>query len=316
MTQFDTNKKQTQRPLVAKLLLLLGITLLFMAVGSGIGLVLFEGMAGVPFATFQLSPSSYPQAWYATMLLQMLSTPLTFIGASLFYWVIVEKQATTELSFRSTDSHLLIVIALLVVGFMPFDGLFIEWNKNIHLPESMKALEAWMKASEDAAAELTKFLTAFDTPLRFGVGMLVVAVAAGVSEELLFRGVMQNLLLKAWKNPHWAIWVAAFWFSFIHFQFYGFIPRMLLGAMFGYLYHWTKNLWVSIFAHFINNGFTLFMVYLYQIKVTNTDIEKVEDVPLMGAITSFIITVGILYWVYTFHRKENHTHNERLEENL
>lgn len=316
MIQFDTNKKQTQRPLVAKLLLLLGITLLFMAVGSGIGLVLFEAMAGISFVTFQLSPSLHPQAWYATMVLQMLSTPLPFVGASLFYWVIVEKETTNELHFHTPDLNLWVGIALLVIGFMPFDGLFIEWNKNIQLPESMKAIELWMKTSEDAAAELTTFLTAFNTPVRFAVGMLVVAVAAGASEELLFRGVLQNLLFKTWKNPHWAIWVAAFWFSFIHFQFYGFVPRMLLGAMFGYLYYWTKNLWVSMFAHFVNNGFTLLMVYLYQINVTKTDIEKVEDVPTIGAMMSFIITVGILYWVYKFHRKENYINNERLEEDL
>lgn len=316
MTQFDTIRKQTQRPLLAKVLILLGITLLFMATGSGIGLVLFDSMAGVSFATFQASPNHYPQAWYATMVLQMLSTPLPFIGASLFYWIVVEKQSPATLSFQTTDLAMLGVVAFLVVGFMPLDGLFIEWNKNIQFPESLKALENWMQKSEEAAADLTKFLTVFNSLTRFMVGLIVVAIAAGASEELLFRGVLQNILYKTWNNPHVAIWVAAFWFSFIHFQFYGFVPRMLLGAMFGYIYYWTKNLWLSMFAHFVNNGFTLLMVYLYQIKWTKTDIEKVDDVSWQGALSSLLITIVLTAWIYKRSQNQKIDKYEGLEKDI
>jgi len=159
-------------------------------------------------------------------------------------------------------------------------------------------------------------LTVFNSPTRFIVGLIVVAIAAGASEELLFRGVLQNILYKTWNNPHVAIWVAAFWFSFIHFQFYGFVPRMLLGAMFGYIYYWTKNLWLSMFAHFVNNGFTLLMVYLYQIKWTKTDIEKVDDVSWQGALSSLLITIVLTAWIYKRSQNQKIDKYEGLEKDI
>ena len=189
-------------------------------------------------------------------------------------------------------------MGILVIGFMPFDAIFIELNQKLNLPDSMKSIQQWMKASEDSAAEMTKFLTDFKNPSQLIVALVVVALLAGISEELIFRGVLQNIALRAFGNPHLAIWFAAFWFSFIHFQFYGFLPRMFLGALFGYLYFWTKNLWVPMFAHFINNGFTLLMVYLYKNKTVKVDIESTESVPLTAALGSLLLTVLILRFFY------------------
>jgi uncharacterized protein len=162
----------------------------------------------------------------------------------------------------------------------------------------MKSIQEWMKKSEDSVAEMTKFLTDFKDSSQLIIALIVVAILAGISEELMFRGVLQNIALRAFGNPHIAIWFAAFWFSFIHFQFYGFLPRMLLGALFGYLYFWTKNLWIPIFAHIVNNGFTLLMVYLYKNKSVNVDIESTESMPLTTALGSLILTVVILRFFY------------------
>jgi membrane protease YdiL (CAAX protease family) len=126
----------------------------------------------------------------------------------------------------------------------------------------------------------------------------VVAVLAGVSEELLFRGVLQNIILKTTKNPHLAIWFTAFTFSFIHFQFYGFVPRMLLGALFGYLYFWTKSLWIPMFAHIVNNGFTLIMAYMNDMKMVKVDIEDTKSVPLSMALGSLVMTILLLRWFW------------------
>jgi hypothetical protein len=88
MAQFDTFSSQTDRPLFAKVLILFGLTLVFLAVGSAIGLAVFSNMTGVPmaqFATFQANPNHYPDAWYAMMLLQALSTPIPFILSALVF---------------------------------------------------------------------------------------------------------------------------------------------------------------------------------------------------------------------------------------
>lgn len=301
MTEFDTFNPQTDRPFIAKLMILVGLTLILMFVGSTIGLFAFSLVTGAPFEkaiTFQQHLKDYPNTYLGIMLLQVFSTPLSFIGASLFYWYVIEKQSIQTLSFQPTTLQVLMIVAVLVISFMPFDAIFIEYNQKMQLPNAMKGLEEWMKNSEKSTGELTKFLTTFENPAQFVLAILVVAVMAGISEELLFRGILQNLAWKAFKNPHTAIWFAAFWFSFIHLQFYGFVPRMLLGAMFGYLYYWTQNLWLSMFAHFVNNGFTLLMTYLYQMKVTKTDIEQTDSVPVGMALISGLFTVLLLRWFW------------------
>jgi uncharacterized protein len=301
MTEFAKNKVQSDLPFLSKFMILIGLTLVFLVVGSGIGLVIFAYMTGMPLAQvadFQKHLHDYPNMYDAIMVLQTFSTPIPFIGAAFFFWVLVEKQSIHDLSLRETSLPILLLVGILVIGFMPFDAIFIELNQKLALPEFMKSIQEWMKKSEDATGELTKFLTDFKDLSQLIVAMIVVGLLAGISEELMFRGVLQNIAMRAFQNHHVAIWFAAFWFSFIHFQFFGFLPRMFLGALFGYLYFWTKNIWVPIFAHFVNNGFTLLMVYLYKNKAVKVDIESTESVPLTTALGSLVLTVLILRFFY------------------
>jgi uncharacterized protein len=306
MTESDKLRSKSDLPFLSKFLILFGLSLVFMFVGSLIGLAFFAYMTGMPMmqvADFQKHLNDYPNMYDAIMALQTFSTPVPFIGAALFFWILIEKQSVQDFSLRETSLPILFLVAILVIGFMPFDAIFIELNQKLSLPESMKSIQDWMKKSEDATGELTKFITDFKSPLQLLVAIVVVAILAGISEELMFRGVLQNITLRAFGNPHVAIWFVAFWFSFIHFQFFGFIPRMLLGALFGYLYFWTKNLWVPIFAHFVNNGFTLLMVYLYKNKAVKLDIESTESVPLTTAMGSLVLTVVLLRFFYVKHKE-------------
>lgn len=301
MTNFDTSSSQTNLPFISKIMILVGLTLVFMTIGSIIGIFFFTQITGMSFvqvADFQKHLNDYPNMYDAVMALQTFSTPIPFIAASFFFWVVIEKQAINSFSFQEVKPPIFILVAILVIIFMFFDALIIEWNQGIVFPESLRGIEKWMKKSEESAGELTKFLTDFKTPSQLIVAMIVVAVLAGISEELLFRGVLQNITLRAFGNPHIAIWFAAFVFSFIHFQFYGFFPRMLLGALFGYLYYWTKNIWVPIFAHFVNNGFTLLMAYLYSTKAVEVNIEDTKSVPLSMALGSLLLTAIFLRWFW------------------
>jgi membrane protease YdiL (CAAX protease family) len=111
----------------------------------------------------------------------------------------------------------------------------------------------------------------------------------------VFRGLIQNELKRGTGNPHLAIWVAAILFSAIHMQFFGFVPRVLLGALFGYLYHWSGNLIIPMFAHFFHNGFTLIMLHLYNQGVTELDMESEEAAPwpwvMVGIVSTFALLV-------------------------
>ena len=94
------------------------------------------------------------------------------------------------------------------------------------------------------------------------VNLIIVALLAAVGEELLFRGSMQNIFLEWTKNKHAAVWITAVLFSALHAQFYGFLPRMLLGVVLGYLYIWSGSLWLSMLFHFLNNGLAVLFSYL------------------------------------------------------
>lgn len=147
------------------------------------------------------------------------------------------------------------VVALITVVSVPAQEAIIYWNYNISLPESMSEFASMARKMEDAANSTLRMLISDGSVASVILNILVVGVAAAFAEELLFRGCFQRLLTTGGINPHVAIWVVAFFFSALHFQFFGFVPRMLLGAYFGYLLYWTGNIWVPIIAHFMNNAF-------------------------------------------------------------
>lgn len=147
---------------------------------------------------------------------------------------------------------------ILAVGTMicsiPMMNMIIEWNEGLSLPSSLAAMESWMREAEQQAGDTVNTLMGGSSAGSLILSILIVGVLAGFSEELFFRGGIQRLLVSGRVNPHVAIWVTAFLFSAIHLQFFGFFPRLLLGAFFGYLLYWTKNLWVPIVCHILNNS--------------------------------------------------------------
>ncbi len=270
-------------------LLLLGILILV----NGLG----PAEAQAYLTTLATNPAQAPGAWYELMALQAVNHLGTFLLPALAYWYIIERQTWSGLHSRPLSMVAgLSLVSLIVVAFMPFDGLVIEWNQNIHLPQTLAPLEQWMRDQEKDREGITKYLTTFKTTGQLLMAMLVIAIIPAIGEETLFRGILQRSISYWTGNVHVGVWLAAALFSAIHIQFLGFFPRMLLGALFGYLYVWSGNLWVPILAHFVNNGFTVVMVYLYQRKVTSMDIESTDSVPILGALVSLVLTSGLLYY--------------------
>ncbi len=147
----------------------------------------------------------------------------------------------------------LLAIAILFAS-VPLMNKIVAWNESLMLPAYMSELEAAMRASEESARALIDMLIGpRDNIGGFIIAVLIVGVTAGFSEEIFFRGTLQRLLATGPVNANLAIWITAFIFSAIHFQFYGFVPRLLLGAYFGYLLWWTRSLWVPVIVHITNN---------------------------------------------------------------
>lgn len=172
--------------------------------------------------------------------------------------------------FRMT---VLAILALLLS--LPAMNLIIEWNQNISLPESLKSIEEQMRNMEQSAEASIKLLLGGSNIAGLIVNILIVGVLAGFSEELFFRGALQRLLTSGGIMPHLMIWVTAFIFSAFHLQFFGFVPRMLLGAFFGYLLWWSGSLWLPILLHSLNNSIVVIAEWVNENQVDATDINKI-----------------------------------------
>ena len=193
---------------------------------------------------------------------------------------------------------LLPVLFLLFIFLVPVLNFTVEWNKLLELPEWLSELETWMQQAEDSAEVKTKALLRMSTYKDLAVNIFLIGVLPAVGEELAFRGVIQQTLIGKNSNPHWGIWGAAFIFSFIHFQFFGFLPRLLLGAFFGYLFYWSKSLWLPILGHFINNTSAVLIAFYLSGNGMDKEFDKVGATGDMGYITvfSFTLFVGLLYY--------------------
>jgi membrane protease YdiL (CAAX protease family) len=223
-------------------------------------------------------------------------------GLILAPYIFLKAQQKSLSSFFESRTEILpiIITALLVVIFMAFNSFFIQWNENVHFPDFLKNFETWARQYEDAAEQQTRVLTTFEGSIDLIVALLVIAVIPAIGEELLFRGIIQNQLFRGTRNIHASIWLAAILFSAIHVQFFGFVPRLLLGALFGYLYYWSGNLWFPIVAHFVNNGFSVLAMYFYQQGKLEFDLEKTESVPANVVMISGVLTAGLLFYFYKY----------------
>lgn len=238
------------------------------------------------------------------ILIQGVSAISSFILIPLWFVKKYEKgKASDYFNTISLNSTAVVIVAGLTLSVMVVNGFFIEWNMNVEFPASIADK---IDAMEAQGKLLTDYLIHFDSFGYFLLIIFTVALAPAVGEELLFRGLIQKYAGQLLKNPHLAIWGTAILFSAFHLQFYGFVPRMLLGAFFGYLLYFSGNLSYAIIGHFINNGFTVTLVYLHQVGLISYDIEGDESVPLLSvAIFSIIGIILFALFRKQFHITEN-----------
>lgn len=213
-----------------------------------------------------------------------------FILGWLFHGNISEYLCLDK-SVNFTSVLLVLVLSFAASPFINFIG---ELNANMHFPEWMSGIENWMRNAEDQAEEITKAFLKVETPGGLLFNIFMIAVLPAIGEELLFRGVIQKILTDWTKNIHWGIWISAILFSALHLQFYGFIPRMLLGVAFGYLLVWSGSVWLPIVAHFINNAVAVIAMYLIDKGLLSSEIEELgskSDSYYMAVISLLLIVV-------------------------
>ncbi len=146
----------------------------------------------------------------------------------------------------------------------------------------------WVKGMEDDAAKQIQFMLSKHTPTELVLNLIFIAGFAGIGEELFFRGVLQRLFIKSTRSPIWGIIITAALFSGFHFQFFGFIPRFLLGAILGAIYWYSGSLWTAIIAHFVYDGLMIVLVYFNPDLIKHPDSTLLQQSQLQLLITAAI----------------------------
>ncbi len=215
-----------------------------------------------------------------------------FLVPALFLAKVEGQKTTVFYGFKKPTTHLLFIVMLLMICSMPILEWVTQLNQKMVLPESFKSIEKWMKAAEEQGMKTTVALLKMDHIGIFLINIGMIAILPAIAEELMFRGGLQRAFGRMFKNHHVAIWLSAFIFSAIHMQFYGFFPRLLLGATFGYLYIWSGSLWYAIFGHFINNGYAVCAAwYMQKNNIPLSEADKTMNIAWYGYIISVILTV-------------------------
>ena len=271
----------------------------FMALLTAIAMILWAVVSGGSHSTTSLK-------W-----LQFMQTIATFLLPSILgAWIWSEDHKPfTWLRLTQTThwSHYLLAVGIMLCA-VPGINFLADLNSRIVLPESLGFIEQILKQQEEAAAALTEqFLQADNIGvLLLNIGLM--ALLPALAEEVSFRGTLQQILAqgKLKGQIHIAIWATAFIFSAIHMQFYGFVPRMLMGAMFGYIFVWTGTLWVPILMHFTNNGLAVMAYYLIGENEESKNIADTfgaGDTWWVGVISLLITSLGLLIFYRRTHTR-------------
>lgn len=247
-------------------------------------------------------PATVPLIWY----LQGLSALGAFVLPGLlfaYYWDFEKPFEPLGLD-GAKDPKSYLFTALVVVTSIPLVYGIYALNQKMTLPAGWENLEASWKAQEERAAATIGLL--LDTPgtMALLLNLLILVLLPAFGEELIFRGLLQRIFHQASRNHHIAIWISAVLFSAIHLQWYGFLPRMMLGAGFGYLVVWSGSLFPAIFGHLLNNGMALLGEHAAQKEWLPGGEEWLMQLPLWASVVSAMLTALLMWAFYRLKPKQ------------
>lgn len=202
-----------------------------------------------------------------------------------------------------------ILSGIAIIASLPLINILVELNSALELPSSLSWLEEKMIKAEEDAQYITELFLRRKTISALIINILMIAVIPALGEELLFRGIIQRLLSEWMRNAHIGIIISAILFSAFHFQFFGFLPRMLLGIFFGYLLLWSKSIWLPIAAHFINNAATIMVYFLFSDTFIEQEVNHLglnKETVIHALVSLFAVSVIILT-IYNYEKKRNKT---------
>ena len=287
-----------QHPIIKKTTMLERIFLLMALIIIGLILGTVIGLAYV-FIT-----KSDPNDLNALRFMQISSQLFTFVFPPIAYAFLVKEKPVNALGLKKSKILWVLIGIAMIFAIMPFNSILAEWNANLTLPDSMSKIESLMKQMQDAATEMIEKFVSVDTIGGLVLNLFMIAGLAALGEELLFRSIIQTSLIKICKNAHIGILIASVIFSFIHFEFYGFVPRLILGMLLGYMFYFSGSIWIPMLMHFLNNGIVVLIYFLNNKGITSIDVDTFGQTSIPVLIISIVVMIVLFLLSIKYSDKE------------
>lgn len=236
--------------------------------------------------------------------MQISSQIFTFVLPPIVYALLIKEDPFKALGFNKTTITWLFLGVAMMYAILPLNSVFAEWNANIKFPDSMTDFERLLQDMQERATEIMERFVNVTSIGGLILNLFMIAGLAALGEELLFRSIIQTSLIKVCKNAHIGIIIASAIFSIIHMEFYGLLPRFVLGMLLGYMYYYSRSIWIPIAMHFANNGTIVFLYYLNNIGTINIDVESFGKTNIFVLILSIIAMIALFWFTIKLNKKE------------
>jgi membrane protease YdiL (CAAX protease family) len=277
--------------------LFIGVLIVGNIIGAAIVTLIYGLKTLMALASLDLSA---PHLISALWILQISGTTLPiFVAPVIFSYVIVRDPGDYIKPSFNFPWGLLFLVLLIMLISNPLIEILSNINQKLQLPHFLNGVQKWMEDSEKSAEKITDTILKMNTIWDMLLNLFLIGLLTAIVEEFMFRGVLQTIFTRWMKNTHAAIWITAILFSAFHMEFFGFLPRLMLGVLFGYFVVWSGSIWTSVWAHFLNNGTAVVVTYLFQHKV----IKISPDDQHVFNYTAYIFSAAVLLTLLFIYRR-------------
>lgn len=304
MKRLFLNNEHPSKQLLVTGLVIIACWIVFQLISVATGIFIF-GIPVIDLAT-SIKDISDPKTIAFLKFMQAFTSIGMFVIASVIISMEIENDWLNFLTLDKKPGKIpILIVGTFVIIILPFTNLLTFLNNELPFPEVLSGLENFFRSKED---QMQQIMEAFLNVKGLGglfINLLIIAVIPALGEELIFRGIVQDRFTLWFKNHHLAILLTSFIFSALHIQFLSFLPRFFLGMVLGYMFFWSKSIWITIIAHFINNALAVIFYHLYYNGKADKTIELIGT-PQNGLIWSLFATLlggVLLFWLFRYYKK-------------